>query len=136
MLAVLGDRARRRIVLQREIQRDAVGGQRDFLRGVGAVVADVVPRRRAGDEGRVQFLDPVQRCDRLLAVDDDVAFLIEQGGVMRPQRPVRKAVAVALGVAEREAGRLAGLLQLLAEFEEAGMLRNAVDEFLVKVRAA
>ena len=94
VLAVFGDRAGRRIVLQREIQRDAVGGQRDFLRGIGAVVADVVPRRRAGDEGRVQFLDPVQRGDGLLAVDDDVTLFIEQGSVVRPQRPFPSPLAL------------------------------------------
>ena len=95
MLGVVGDRLGRRIVLQREVQRDAVGGQRDFLRRVGAVVADVVPRRRAGDEGRVQLLQVFQRGDRLLAVDDDVALFVEQRGVVRPQHPVGKAVAVA-----------------------------------------
>ncbi len=38
---------------------------------------------------------------------------------MRPHQPVGKAVAVADGIAEREARRLAGRLQLLAEVEQA-----------------
>src|SRR6185295_14778167 len=47
---------------------------------------------------------------------------------VRPQQPAGKAVGVADRVAEREAGGLAGLLQLAAEIEEAGMVfRNLVE---------
>ena len=128
MLAVVGDRLGGRIVLQREVQRDAVGGQRDFLRGIGAVVTDVVPRRCAGDEGRVKFLDRFQRGDGLLAVDDDVACFIEQGGVVRPQHPVGEAVAVALALPSAKPAGFPAFCSLLAQFENSSMiLRDLVE---------
>ena len=85
MFGIFRDCRRRRVVLQREVERDTVGRQRNFLRRVSAIVADVVPGRRAGNEGRIKLFQIFERAHGLLAVDGDIAFLIEQRCVMRPQ---------------------------------------------------
>lgn len=59
---------------------------------------------------------------------DDVAFLIEQRGVVRPQYPVRETIAVADGVAEREAAGLPAFCSLRVKIQEAGMIvRHPVE---------
>ena len=143
MFGIFRDRRRGRVVLQRKVKRYAVRGQRNFLRRVGAVVADVVPGWRPGNEGGIQLLEIFERGDGFLAVDDDIAFLIEQRGAVRPQQPVCETVAVADGVAEREARRLARLLQLATKVQQSGVIvGNLVkacrlhDRFAIHQRAA
>src|SRR6266852_5194898 len=122
MLGILCDRRRCRVVLERKVKRYAVRGQRNFLRRVGAVVADVIPGWRSSNEGGIQLLEIFERGDGFLAVDDDIAFLIEKRGAVRPQQPACETVAIADGVAEREARGLAGLLQLATKVQQSGVI--------------
>ena len=121
-------RALRRIVLQREVERDAVRGEPAVARRIGAVVARVAPAQGAADEGRIELLEVGQRRDGLLAVDRDLAGLVDQVAAVRPHQPVGEAVAVADRVAERKAGRLVRLLERLAELEKfAVVVRDLVE---------
>ena len=119
---VLGDLGELRIVvlidLGRVVDRDAVGDDAELAGEEGAVVVDVEPAFGARDEGLVELLRVFDGLHRLRAVDDDLAALVDHLAAMAPQQPVRVVVAVADAVAVREAGRMAGLLQRLAEFEE------------------
>ncbi len=128
VVGVLGDGAGRRIGLQGEVQRDAVRGEEDVLRGEGAVVRDIEPGERAVHEGRVELPQVVQRIHRLAAVDGDLAFLIDQHPAMRPDQPLGEGIAVADRIAEGEADRLVVALQPLAEPQEARVvLRDGVE---------
>ncbi len=79
----------------------------------------IEPGQRAVDEGRIQLLQVVQRREGLRAVDGDLAVVIDHGAAMRPQQPVRRAIAVAHRVAEREAAGLVDALQRLHQAQEA-----------------
>ena len=67
-----------------------------------------------------ELLGVFERRDGLGQVDDDVVVVVHHLAAVRPQAPVNPAVGVAGGVAERKAGRLAGLLEALAQLEIPG----------------
>jgi hypothetical protein len=118
VLGILSDRCQLLVALQGEVHRDAVRGQPDFVGRIGAIVADVTPGDRARHEGLVELLQVLQRLDRLLAVDGDGVVLVDKEAAVRPDDPVGECVAVAHRVAQGEARRLAGAVQLAAQVEE------------------
>ena len=69
MLQVLGDRRRLRVILQGEVERDAIGREVDLLCREGPVVGGVEPGECAGHEGPVEFLQVFQGVQRLPAVE-------------------------------------------------------------------
>src|SRR5260221_149530 len=88
--------------------------RRRLARRDRAMVAGIAPGQRPADEGRIELLQISEGVDRLGAVDCNLACLVDQIAAMRPDEPIGKTVAVADGVAEREARGLAHALERLA----------------------
>ena len=78
----------------------------------------------------------MQRLDGLRRVDDHLAALVDHFPAVAPDDPMREVVAIAHGLAQREASgfafglqglaHLQELVRLLGEFREAGLLEHAV----------
>src|SRR6266446_6353645 len=115
-------------VLRRVVDRDAVLGDADLVVEERLVVVRIEPGERSRHEGLIELLGVLERLQRLRAIDDDVVLLVDQLSAERPDEPMRPGVAVAGGVAEREADRMVLRLERLAELQEPrGVARETVE---------
>ena len=128
---VLGDIFR--TVLRGDVDRDAVIGPVDFLGEERLVVRGVVPGGRAGDHVAVKRLGVFECLDGFRRVEDYLVVLVDDLAALRPQAPVHPGVAVAGGVAEREAAGRALRLHRLGIFEEfVGLGREGAEPGLLR----
>ena len=100
------------------IDRDGVVGEADLAREKRLVVAWIEPRQGAGDEGRIQRLGILERCDGLLGVDYDPIVLVDQFSAMEPDQPMAPG-GTSRWHCRGEAGRRATGLECPAQFQEA-----------------
>ena len=72
----------------------------------------------ARDHVAIKRLGVIERLFGLRRVDDHLVVLVDDVAAVRPQAPVHPGIAVARGVAEREAARRVVRLHRLGVFEE------------------
>ncbi len=118
MVHVLGDIGLGRILVGRDIDRDAIVGPVDFAAEERLVVRRIVPGGGAGHHVLIELLGVFERFGGLGRVEDHLVAGIDGVAAMRPEAPMHPSIAIPRGMSQSEAARRVVLLHRLGVFEE------------------